>query len=282
MCCTCGRLQIAGIMQPALVIPGLGAGHRPAADASDLVAGQRGAASCEDCVRMQIAIRKIAGLPLTPYYFAPKLRVVLQDNPGVAGATGARRVAGGHAGHVSDLAPERRQAFRHRCIDGGAHLADGCPSAKMVGATLRLVRHTAGDIAGYQAFRRDEYRLGQRVDAASQCRRPVRRADRRRQRRSARSLGQSRHRLFRRRAICRMPGRIRRLFAYAGPHGSPATCPFRGRGHDQLRRGRACAVSCRRVPNGRSCHGRPGKALRVIRNRNAVLPPPSAIGWLRQ
>ena len=26
-------------------------------------------------------IRNLTGLPLTPYYFAPKLRVVLQDNP---------------------------------------------------------------------------------------------------------------------------------------------------------------------------------------------------------
>ncbi|MGA9665804.1 MAG: FGGY family carbohydrate kinase [Gallionella sp.] len=41
----------------------------------------RGAASCKDVRAHEDTIRKIAGLPLTPYYFAPKLRVVLQDNP---------------------------------------------------------------------------------------------------------------------------------------------------------------------------------------------------------
>ena len=42
----------------------------------------RGAASCEALRVHDQAIRRLTGLPLTPYYFAPKLRIVLQDNPG--------------------------------------------------------------------------------------------------------------------------------------------------------------------------------------------------------
>ena len=42
----------------------------------------RGAASCDALKEHENLIRDLAGLPLTPYYFAPKLRVVLQDNPG--------------------------------------------------------------------------------------------------------------------------------------------------------------------------------------------------------
>jgi len=41
----------------------------------------RGAASCEALRASEKSIRVLTGLPLTPYYFAPKLRVVLQDNP---------------------------------------------------------------------------------------------------------------------------------------------------------------------------------------------------------
>jgi glycerol kinase len=42
----------------------------------------RGAASCDDLREHKNVIRSQTGLPLTPYYFAPKLRAVLQDNPG--------------------------------------------------------------------------------------------------------------------------------------------------------------------------------------------------------
>ena len=41
----------------------------------------RGAASCEALRAHENSIRDLTGLPLTPYYFAPKLRVVLQGNP---------------------------------------------------------------------------------------------------------------------------------------------------------------------------------------------------------
>ena len=41
----------------------------------------RGAASGEALRAHEKEIRNLTGLPLTPYYFAPKLRVVLQDNP---------------------------------------------------------------------------------------------------------------------------------------------------------------------------------------------------------
>jgi len=41
----------------------------------------RGAASCEALRAHEKEIRNLTGLPLTAYYFAPKLRVVLQDNP---------------------------------------------------------------------------------------------------------------------------------------------------------------------------------------------------------
>jgi glycerol kinase len=37
----------------------------------------RGAASCEALQAHEASIRALTGLPLTPYYFAPKLRVVL-------------------------------------------------------------------------------------------------------------------------------------------------------------------------------------------------------------
>jgi glycerol kinase len=42
----------------------------------------RGVASCQDLRAYENSIRRISGLPLTSYYFAPKLRVVLQENPG--------------------------------------------------------------------------------------------------------------------------------------------------------------------------------------------------------
>lgn len=41
----------------------------------------RGAASCEALRAHENLIRDLTGLPLTPYYFAPKLRIMLQDNP---------------------------------------------------------------------------------------------------------------------------------------------------------------------------------------------------------
>ena len=42
----------------------------------------RGSSSCDALREHERSIRSLTGLPLTPYYFAPKLRVVLQDNPG--------------------------------------------------------------------------------------------------------------------------------------------------------------------------------------------------------
>ncbi len=41
----------------------------------------RGAASCEALRAHENLIRDLTGLPLTPYYFAPKLRTMLQGNP---------------------------------------------------------------------------------------------------------------------------------------------------------------------------------------------------------
>ncbi|MDE2118761.1 MAG: carbohydrate kinase, partial [Betaproteobacteria bacterium] len=41
----------------------------------------RGAASCEALRAHESLIRNLTGLPLTPYYFAPKLRTMLQDHP---------------------------------------------------------------------------------------------------------------------------------------------------------------------------------------------------------
>jgi glycerol kinase len=41
----------------------------------------RGSASCEALRAHEKSIRSLTGLPLTPYYFAPKLRVVLHENP---------------------------------------------------------------------------------------------------------------------------------------------------------------------------------------------------------
>ncbi|MGC2167273.1 MAG: FGGY family carbohydrate kinase [Gallionella sp.] len=41
----------------------------------------RGASSCADLKDHGKLIRELSGLPLTPYYFAPKLRHVLQQNP---------------------------------------------------------------------------------------------------------------------------------------------------------------------------------------------------------
>jgi len=42
----------------------------------------RGSSSCETLRVHEKSIRALTGLPLTPYYFAPKLHAVLQDNPG--------------------------------------------------------------------------------------------------------------------------------------------------------------------------------------------------------
>jgi len=41
----------------------------------------RGAASCADLRESEPAIRALTGLPLTPYYLAPKLRVLLREHP---------------------------------------------------------------------------------------------------------------------------------------------------------------------------------------------------------
>lgn len=41
----------------------------------------RGAASCDALRAHERTIRSLTGLPLTPYYFAPKLRIVLHENP---------------------------------------------------------------------------------------------------------------------------------------------------------------------------------------------------------
>ncbi len=41
----------------------------------------RGAASCIELRAHEDLIRSLTGLPLTPYYFAPKLRVILRENP---------------------------------------------------------------------------------------------------------------------------------------------------------------------------------------------------------
>lgn len=41
----------------------------------------RGAASCEELKNSEGLIRELTGLRLTPYYFAPKLRVVLREHP---------------------------------------------------------------------------------------------------------------------------------------------------------------------------------------------------------
>jgi glycerol kinase len=41
----------------------------------------RGAASCVAIKDSEVLIRDLTGLRLTPYYFAPKLRIVLQENP---------------------------------------------------------------------------------------------------------------------------------------------------------------------------------------------------------
>ena len=42
----------------------------------------RGSKSCEDLLANEGIIRDLTALRLTPYYFAPKLRIVLQENPG--------------------------------------------------------------------------------------------------------------------------------------------------------------------------------------------------------
>ena len=41
----------------------------------------RGKASCEELHQHNATIRHIAGIPLTPYYFAPKIRVLMQQQP---------------------------------------------------------------------------------------------------------------------------------------------------------------------------------------------------------
>ena len=48
----------------------------------------RGKASCEDLREHESIIRDLTGLRLTPYYFAPKLRIVLQEHPEWRGQLG--------------------------------------------------------------------------------------------------------------------------------------------------------------------------------------------------
>ena len=42
---------------------------------------ERGAAACTELRGQEAQIRALTGLPLTPYYFAPKLRMLLQEHP---------------------------------------------------------------------------------------------------------------------------------------------------------------------------------------------------------
>jgi len=42
---------------------------------------ERGAENCAELRAQELTIRDLSGLPLTPYYFAPKLRRVLRDHP---------------------------------------------------------------------------------------------------------------------------------------------------------------------------------------------------------
>ena len=68
----------------------------------------RGAESCIALHEQQDKIRELSGLPLTPYYLAPKLRVLLQGKSSLARKLAERRVAGGNAGYLFNLALDRR------------------------------------------------------------------------------------------------------------------------------------------------------------------------------
>ncbi|MBI5006240.1 MAG: carbohydrate kinase [Nitrosomonadales bacterium] len=88
----------------------------------------RGAASCAELREKERLVRDLAGLPLTPYYLAPKLRVLLRENP----AWRERLQSGAWLLGTLDT------FLVWRWTGGAAHLTD----ASMAARTLLMDVHT--------------------------------------------------------------------------------------------------------------------------------------------
>ncbi|MDD5058453.1 MAG: FGGY family carbohydrate kinase [Sideroxydans sp.] len=88
----------------------------------------RGAASCAALRAQEITIRELTGLPLTPYYFAPKLRVLLREHP-----TWRERLIGGEW-----LLGTLDTFLIWRWTGGAQHVTD----ASMAARTLLMDIHT--------------------------------------------------------------------------------------------------------------------------------------------
>jgi len=90
--------------------------------------GQSRCSSCADLQHHAGQIHELAGLPLTPYYFAPKLRGMLHDDAALRA-----RLDGGElmVGTLDAYLVWRWTAatLHHRCLDGGAHAVDGYPES---------------------------------------------------------------------------------------------------------------------------------------------------------
>ena len=114
----------------------------------------RGATSCEELRTRETSIRSLTGLPLTPYYFAPKLRAVLQANP----AWRARLASG-------ELLAGTLDTFLVWRWSGGRHfVTDASMAARTLLMDIRESRWSPqlcelfgipiGDTARAEAFRR--------------------------------------------------------------------------------------------------------------------------------
>src|SRR5450631_178865 len=177
---TSGRLQIAGAVQSTLVFFDLGTRYWRAADTVDFMAGQSRCSELRSFADARNNHTQSYRLAADALLFRAQTARRVAGQPRVAGTTGAGRIAGWHLGYFSNLALERWQTFSYRCLHGGAHAADGHPAAAMVATTLQTFRHSVGHLARDQTFRRIETAVEQWVGSASQCWRPVRRADRQR------------------------------------------------------------------------------------------------------
>jgi glycerol kinase len=88
----------------------------------------RGEASCDALRAHEKSIRNLTGLPLTPYYFAPKLRILLLENPGWSA-----RLSGGEL-----LAGTLDTFLIWRWSGGKQHVTDASMAARTLLMDIRL------------------------------------------------------------------------------------------------------------------------------------------------
>jgi len=223
----------------------------------------RGAASCVALRTHENVIRNLTGLALTPYYFAPKLRVLLQDNPGwqarlesgelLAGTLDTFliwRLTGGRH-FVTDASMATRTLLMDiRQQQWSPQLCDlfGIPSHILpeikpsVGMNIQLMKPLAIRL-GHQKTMAKSLVMDNGLILQASVGDQSAALFARRQRRTVRSAGQPRHRLFCNPLSARRKGSIKRLSANSGLSGQQTACAFRDRGYAQLCRCRICSVS---------------------------------------